>query len=147
MARNAPQRIDGPDRLMHAATTRRSESGQAMVEFSMGAFVLFLVIFSLMVMGHTFGKQLDLKGATRDAARRAAVHAEQDNAVTIARQHFYDQLSLTRDGGATVTFSPPPPWDHGETIVVRSAAPHGMNVMGVLRWQGTLCAESTIRVE
>lgn len=128
-------------------TSDNAEHGQAMVEFALGSFVLFLVLFAVMTLGHTYGKQLDLKGATRDSARRASVNAELPNAATIARQHFYDKLALTDESGATISFSPPPPWNHGDTIVVRSSAPHTMSVMGVLDWNGTLRAESTIRVE
>ncbi len=118
-----------------------------MVEFSLGALALFTVLFALMLFGHAFGKQLDLKGATRDAARRAAVNAENSNATTIARQHFHDQLALTRDGDASFTITPPPPWNHGDTIVVRSSTAHELNILGVETWSGTLRAESEIRVE
>jgi hypothetical protein len=132
---------------MHLPTPRRREDGQAMVEFALGALALFAVIFALMTFGHTFGKQLDLKGATRSAARRAAVNAENVNATLGARQVLYDQLALTRDGDVTFSISPPPPWNHGDTIVVRTSTAHELNILGISAWSGTLRAESEIRVE
>jgi hypothetical protein len=118
-----------------------------MVEFTLGALALFTVLFALMLFGHAFGKQLDLKGATRDAARRAAVNSENPNATTVARQVFYDQLALTADDDTSFSITPPPPWNHGDTIVVRSSTAHELNILGMETWSGTFRAESEIRVE
>ncbi len=126
---------------------RESERAQAMVEFTLGALCLFAVLMALMLFGFAFGKQLDLKGATRDAARRAAVNSNNPNATTVARQVFHDQLALTDDGDATFSISPPPPWNHGDTIVVRSSTAHSVDILGMSAWSGTLRAESEIRVE
>lgn len=118
-----------------------------MVEFALGAVALFSVLFALMTFGYTFGKQLDLKGATRDAARRGAVSAELSNARTITEQTLRDQLTLTNDNQVTITVTPAPPWNHGDLISVRSSTPHEFSIMGVTAWSGTLRAESEIRVE
>lgn len=118
-----------------------------MVEFALGALALFTVLFALMTFGYTFGKQLDLKGATRDAARRGAVSAERDDARTIAEQTLRDQLALTRDDQVTINVTPPPPWNHGDLISVSASTPHSFNILGIEAWSGTLRAESEIRVE
>ncbi len=118
-----------------------------MVEFALGGVALFTVLFALMLFGHAFGKQLDLKGATRDAARRAAVHSENASATIIARGHLHDRLALTDGDDVNFTIEPPPPWNHGDTIIVRSSTPHELNILGIKTWSGTFRAESEIRVE
>lgn len=123
------------------------ESGQAMVEFAMGAVALFAILFGLMSCGYTFGKQLDLQGATRTAARKAAIRDNDAEAVTYARQVLADNLALTDGSDVTFTIDPPPPWNHGDEIRVRSRTPHDFNVIGITAWSGTLRAETTIRVE
>ncbi len=132
---------------MSDAPRRASEDGQAMVEFAMGAFALFTILFALMAFGYTFGKRLDLQGANRAAARRAAVESDNAGAATIAKQMLYDQLTLTKDSKVTFSIEPPPPWTHGQQITVRSSTPHSFEVMGVAAWSGTFTAKTTIRVE
>lgn len=122
------------------------ETGQAMVEFALVAPVLFLTVLGLMTMGVTFGKQLDLKGATRDGARRAAVSIDQADPVSIARQTVRDQLGLTDGTLATINVTPAPPWNHGDLVTVDASIPHEYGFMGI-GWSGTLRAESTIRIE
>jgi hypothetical protein len=133
--------------MMPRSTPDQRESGQAMVEFTLGALALFTIIFALMTFGYTFGKQLDLQGANRDAARRAAVNWDNANAETVSRQVLYDQLALTGDDDVSFNISPAPPWNHGDRITVRSSTPHDFNILGVTAWSGTLRANTTIRVE
>jgi hypothetical protein len=118
-----------------------------MVEFTLGALALFTIIFALMALGHTFGKQLDLQGANRDAARRAAVTWDDASAETVARQVLYDQLALTSDEDVSFNITPAPPWNHGDRITVRSSTPHDFNILGVTAWSGTLRTNTSIRVE
>jgi hypothetical protein len=118
-----------------------------MVEFSLVVSVLTLVLLCLMYLGIMFGTLLDLKGATRDSARRAAVMIGRPDAVTLAKQSFDDQLSLTEPADATYTLTPAPPWEHGDVVTVRASTPHRVSVLGVTFWSGTLRAESEIRVE
>jgi len=122
------------------------ERGQAMVEFTLVAPVMMITVLGMMVMGITFGKQLDVKGATRDGARRAAVSMSQANPVAIAEQTVRDQLGLSEGSSATVTVTPAPPWNHGDLITVRASVPHTYGFMGI-GWDGNLRAVSTIRVE
>ncbi|MCW2956164.1 MAG: pilus assembly protein [Thermoleophilia bacterium] len=124
-----------------------SETGQSMVEFAMILPVLFLVLFGIFQFGLVFGKQLDLKSATRDGARRAAVSMDRPDPVRLTRQAIFDTLSLTKDDEITIDVSPPPPWNHGDRITVRTSTPHEFSVMGVVAWSGNLRAESEIRVE
>jgi hypothetical protein len=131
---------------MSGSATPR-EAGQAMVEFTLGALALFTIIIALMVFGYTFGKILDLRSATSDAARRVAIEAENPNAESIARQKLYDQVALTDDSDLSMSITPGPPWNHGDEIVVRTSAPHEMDIIGLTVWSGTIRAERRIRVE
>lgn len=125
----------------------RREQGQAMTEFALVAPILFLLVFGIIQTGLVFGKQLDLKSATRDGARRGAVSMKASDPATITRQGVLRSLALSRDTDVTVTVTPAPPWNHGDEIVVRSTTPHTYAVMGVTLWQGQLHAEARIRVE
>ena len=87
------------------------ERGQAMVEFAMLLPVLFLVVFGLIAFGHAFGKQLDLKSATRDGARRAAVSMDRTDPVRLTRQTVYDNLTLTQDDRVTIDVTPDRPFE------------------------------------
>lgn len=125
----------------------RSESAQAAAEFALVAPLLFLVVFAIMQMGYTFGKQLDLKSATADGARRAAVSINHPDPRNVAKMVVQQQLTLTKSTDAQVSITPAPPWEHGQTIKVVTTVPHAYHVMGVSKWAGTLRAESEIRVE
>lgn len=126
---------------------RPHESAQAMVEFALGALALFAIMFALMTFGYSFGKQLDLQGANRSAARRAAVSSENINGTRAAQQVLYDELTLTKDDDVTFSINPAPPWTHGQTIEVRARTPHELNVLGITAWSGDLKASTRIRVE
>lgn len=125
----------------------RNERAQASAEFALVAPILFLVVFGIMQMGYTFGKQLDLKSATADGARRAAVSINNPDPRSVATMVVRQQLTLTKSTNATVAITPAPPWEHGQTITVTTTVPHAYHVMGVAQWSGTLRATSEIRVE
>lgn len=125
----------------------RDERGQAMVEFALIAPVLFLLVFGIIQTGLLFGKQLDLKSATRDGARRGAVSITNADPATVARQGVLRSITLTKDSKLTVTVSPPSPWNHGDQITVKTSTPYEYKIMGATLWSGNLHAESKIRVE
>jgi len=118
-----------------------------MVEFALIVPVLFLLIFGIVQTGLLFGKQLDLKSATRDGARRGAVSVTNANPATVARQGVLRSITLTKDSDLTVVVTPPSPWNHGDQVTVRSTTPYTYKIMGVTLWTGNLHAESKIRVE
>jgi Flp pilus assembly protein TadG len=126
---------------------RDGERGQAMVEFALIVPVLFLLVFGIIQTGLLFGKQLDLKSATRDGARRGAVSITNLDPATVARQGVLRSLSLTKDTDVTVAVSPAAPWNHGDQISVKSSTPYTYSIMGVTLWSGNLHAEAKIRVE
>ena len=118
-----------------------------MVEFALIVPVLFLLVFGIVQTGLLFGKQLDLKSATRDGARRGAVSITNADPATVARQGVLRSLTLTPDSDVAVTVSPASPWNHGDQISVKSSTPYEYKIMGVTLWSGNLRAESKIRVE
>ncbi|MCW2974514.1 MAG: TadE family protein [Thermoleophilia bacterium] len=129
------------------STDHDGERGQAMVEFALIVPVLFLLVFGIIQTGLLFGKQLDLKSATRDGARRGAVSMTNADPATVARQGVLRSLALTHDTDVAVTVSPAAPWQHGDQISVKSSTPYEYNIMGVTLWKGSLRAEAKIRVE
>ena len=54
---------------MHGALWRKREGGQGLVEFSLIAPLLFLILFSIIQMGFLLGGQIGLANAARDTAR------------------------------------------------------------------------------
>jgi Flp pilus assembly protein TadG len=125
----------------------RHERAQASAEFALVAPDLFLVVFAIIQMGYTFGKQLELTSATADGARRAAVSINNPDPRSVATMTVRQQLTLTKSTDATVAITPMPPWEHGQTITVTTSVPHAYHVLGVSKWAGTLRATSEIRVE
>lgn len=123
------------------------ERGQAMVEFSLVAPVLLLVVFGIIQAGIVFGKQLDVTAANREGARRAAVVVDQTTAVQAAKDAVRASMSLSKPTLATTTVTPAPPWSHGDTITVTTTVPHAYSVLGVSSWSGTLRAKTEIRAE
>lgn len=123
------------------------ERAQATAEFALVAPILFLVVFGIIQLGYTFGKQLDLKGATRDGARRGAVSMDRPDAVHRIENTVRSKLALTGDDDVHITVTPAPPWNHGDRITVRTRVAHGYDILGVGVWTGDLRATSTIRVE
>jgi len=118
-----------------------------MVEFALVAPVLFLLVFGIIQLGYTFGRQLDLKSATRDGARRGAVSVDRTDAQQRVETTIRSKLALTKASEVTIIVSPPPPWMHGDRLRVRTSTPHSYNIMGIGVWSGNLRAESVIRVE
>ncbi len=53
---------------------RRKDGGQALVEFSLVAPILFLLLFSVIQLGLLFGAQNGLVNGVRETARRAATY-------------------------------------------------------------------------
>jgi len=96
------------------------EDGQAMVEFALVAPVLFLLVFGIIQLGYTFGRQLDLKSATRDGARRGAVSVDRTDAQQRVETTIRSKLALTKASEVTIIVSPPPPWMHGDRLRVRT---------------------------
>ncbi|MCW2961433.1 MAG: hypothetical protein JWM25_475 [Thermoleophilia bacterium] len=118
-----------------------------MVEFALMIPVLFLVLLAIMQLGYLYGRQLDLKSATRDGARRASVSMDRTDPVLLTRRGVLDSLALTKDTDVSITVTPAPPWNHGDRVTVQTTTPHAFNIMGIAVWSGQLRAESEIRVE
>lgn len=117
------------------------------MEFALVAPVLFLTLFGIIQVGLVFGKQLDLKSATRDGARIGAVSLNAADPISIIEDKVHTQLALSPDQNLSVSVSPPPPWNHGDRLTVSTRVSHAYSIMGVSEWSGDLRAESEIRVE
>lgn len=126
---------------------RHRESAQSAAEFALLAPVLLLVVIGIIQMGYVFGKQLDLKSATADGARRAAVSINAADPKFLATMTVKDRLALSDESSVSVTVTPSPPWEHGQHITVSTRIPHAYNILGVASWSGDLRARSEIRVE
>lgn len=132
---------------MSRAPRQPRERAQAMVEFAVVAPILFLLVIAIIQIGYVFGKQLDLKSATADGARRAAVSINALDGRTLARATVQQQITLTDPSRVNVEVTPAPPWEHGQTVTVRTRVNHAYSIFGVSAWSGDLRAESEIRVE
>jgi Flp pilus assembly protein TadG len=67
-----------------ARRARRSEEGVELVEFAIVATLLFLLVFGIIDFGWAFSQNLDVKHATRETARLAAVNADTSTAALVA---------------------------------------------------------------
>ena len=123
------------------------ERAQAMVEFAIVAPILFLLVIAIIQVGYVFGKQLDLKSATADGARRAAVSINAIDGRVLAQMTVKQQIALTDPDRVNIEVTPAPPWEHGQNVIVRTRINHAYSIFGVSAWSGDLRAESQIRVE
>lgn len=126
---------------------RRSERGQALVEFALVLPLLCLVLFAITGFGLLFYKYIDLTSATRDGARKATVSRENLNAPAAIRTAIANATSGVDDANTTVTITPAQPWKIGDSVRVKVTYPYSLDVMGAVLWSGPMTAESVARIE
>jgi Flp pilus assembly protein TadG len=124
---------------------KRSENGQALVEFALVAPLLFLILFGIVQFGIAFMNSVALTDAVRAGARKAAVSrtaadptAATDSAVYGAADDL-DQSKLSIDVKST--------WQSGDTVTVTATYPYQINLLGIVVASGDLHSSTTERVE
>lgn len=125
-------------------TLRRSERGQAIVEFALVANVLLLLVLGIAKFGVIFSQYIAVTDAAREGARQASIHAHEGStaAQNAARSAALAAAPNLKSASVTVTTtSQSGVWGQGEPISVRVRYPYTLNVLGIVVKSGNL--EST----
>jgi Flp pilus assembly protein TadG len=133
-----------------ASPLRRSDRGQAMVEFALVAQVFLLLCFLIYQGGVAWFQKLNLEQGTRDAARKAIVSRSLTSAgiKTVAEaaerqtanQLDQAKLRVTVSGPASAT------WAQGDLVTVESWYPYSIGIFGIAM-SGDLYSKTTLRME
>jgi Flp pilus assembly protein TadG len=130
----------------------RREDGQALVELSLSASFLVLVLLAVWQVGTIFSNYIDLSEAARAGARAAALSgaptASGDTAsfnTAVSEGQFAATNSATVPGMA-VTITSVTPWMAGARVRATVTAPYSLTLFGVSVSSGTINVTDDMRV-
>jgi len=106
--------------------------------------ILCMLLMAVIEFGQMTWRDMELTSAARDGARRAAVAREEPSPVASVRGVVASSLDRYQSGDVTTTVTGG--WNRGDQVTVRVTAPHELDIMGIEVWNGTLRAESTVRI-
>ena len=124
---------------------RNNEEGQALIEFTLLAPILFLILFGIIQFGIAFMNSVALSDAVRVGARKATVSR------TLSDPTAATQAAVT--GAATdlnpskVTVTVTSSWQPGDNVTVSATYPYTINLLGLVIASGDLHSATTERVE
>ncbi|MDX6539839.1 MAG: hypothetical protein QOI71_1449 [Gaiellales bacterium] len=134
----------------------RREEGQALVELSLCASFLVLVLLAVWQVGTIFSNYVDLSEAARAGARAAALSGAPTaagdaasftvavNEGTYAAQQTVPNLQST--GQLTVSISSVTPWQAGARVRANISYPYSLSLFGVSVTSGTINVSDDMRV-
>jgi Flp pilus assembly protein TadG len=131
----------------------KRQDGQAVVEFAVILPVLLLVLMSVYQFGQVFVNYMDVTGAGREGARKAAVSRTAGSctvvdslAVTAAKGAASDlnQSSLNVTIARTCTNNS---YAQGSDVTATATYPYTISILGLVVSSGTLSSSTTMRVE
>jgi Flp pilus assembly protein TadG len=144
---------------------RREEHGQAMVEFTLIASVLAVLLLAVFQFGVVFSNYIDVADAARAAARKASTSGATSTYVaateTAGRQFAIDSsndssqhrcadgtdtCSCTVDNWCT-TVASTGTWIAGNPVVATVTAPYSIKIFGMSVTSGTLRHSVTMRIQ
>jgi Flp pilus assembly protein TadG len=144
---------------------RREERGQAMVEFTLIASVLGVLLLTVFQFGVVFSNYIDVADAARAAARKASTEgatstyvaqAESDGrkfaieSANDSTQHpcadGTDTCGCTTDNWCT-TVNSTGTWIAGNPVVATVTAPYSVKIFGLAVTSGTLRHSVTMRIQ
>jgi Flp pilus assembly protein TadG len=124
---------------------KRSEEGQAMVEFALVAPLLFLILFGIIQFGIAFMNSVALTDAVRAGARKAAVSRSAADP-TLATKTAVLGAATDLDQ-SKVSINVTSDWVSGDTVTVDATYPYSINLLGIVVASGNLHSSTTERVE
>jgi Flp pilus assembly protein TadG len=134
----------------------RREKGQALVELSLCASFLVLVLLAVWQVGTIFSNYIDLSEAARAGARAAAISgaptasgdtasftAAQSDGVYAATQ---SAPNLDATHNLTITITSVTPWQAGARVRATASYPYSLSLFGVAVTSGTMSVSDDMRV-
>jgi Flp pilus assembly protein TadG len=144
---------------------RREERGQAMVEFSLIASMLAILLLTVFQFGVVFSNYISVADAARAAARKASTSGATSTYVAATEasgkafaiassndssQHPCsgggDSCSCTTDNWCT-TVAATGNWVAGNPVVATVTAPYSVKIFGLSITSGTLTHSVTMRIQ
>jgi Flp pilus assembly protein TadG len=129
---------------------RKRQEGQALVEFTIVATLLILLLLGIAQFGIVWNNYVSVTQAAREGARRAVVKGSEGQAAMV--QHGTDGARTSAPSlnqalmGVSVT-APSGSWAQGEPIKVTVTYPYKVDLLGFAFKQGTLSSSTTMRRE
>jgi Flp pilus assembly protein TadG len=142
-------------RCSRGPTRKRSDSGQAIVEFALVLPVLLLLVFGIIKMGTVYLHYISLTEAVRDGARQLSVERGQPSPCTDATTSFHSSAGSSLSGLADPAYSFSNGTDECSSGLVSNTSgtlagsyPCDLSLMGINFAPGcTLRASTTVRIE
>ena len=125
---------------------KRSQEGQALVEFALVAPLLFLILFGIVQYGMAFKDSITLSDAVRTGARQATVSRNAPDPIATTKASVIGAASDLDTSKLNVTVTAPP-WQPGATVTVTATYPYSINLLGIVVASGDLKSSTTERVE
>jgi Flp pilus assembly protein TadG len=142
----------------------RRDDGQALVELSLCAGFLCLLLLAVWQVGSVFSHFIDISEAARSGARAAALSGAPttaDDAPSLSAAQSEGQFAATNSVGCTyavpavtcssvpgmsVTITAVGTWTAGSQVKATVTAPYSLNLFGVSISSGTLSVSDVMRV-
>jgi Flp pilus assembly protein TadG len=132
---------------------RRREGGQALVELSLTAGFLCLMLLAVWQVGTIFSNYVDMSEAARDGARAAAISGaptSSNDAASLTAAQAQGNFAATNSAsvpGMTVTISAIGTWTAGGKVRATVSAPYTLSLFGVAVTSGTMSVSDDMRVQ
>jgi Flp pilus assembly protein TadG len=130
----------------------RRQRGQALVELSLCAGFLCLMLLAVWQVGTIFSNYIDISEAARSGARAAALSGappSANDAPSLAAARAEGQFAATNSAsvpGMVVTIAPVGTWTAGGKVRATVTAPYTLSLFGVSISSGTLSVQDDMRV-
>jgi Flp pilus assembly protein TadG len=130
----------------------RRDDGQALVELSLTAGFLCLMLLAVWQVGTIFSHFIDISEAARSGARAAALSgapSSTNDAPSLAAAQAEGQFAATNSAsvpGMVVTISAIGTWTAGSKVRATVTAPYTLSLFGVSVSSGTLSVSDDMRV-
>jgi Flp pilus assembly protein TadG len=132
---------------------RRREGGQALVELSLTAGFLCLMLLAVWQVGTIFSNYVDMSEAARDGARAAAISGaptSSNDATSLAAAQAQGNFAATNSAsvpGMTVSIAAIGTWTAGGKVRATVSAPYTLSLFGVAVTSGTMSVTDDMRVQ
>jgi Flp pilus assembly protein TadG len=130
----------------------RRDGGQALVELSLCAGFLCLMLLAVWQVGSIFSNYIDISEAARSGARAAALSGAPtttNDAPSLAAAKTEGQFAATNSAsvpGMVVTIAPVGNWTAGGKVRATVTAPYTLSLFGVAVSSGTMSVTDDMRV-
>jgi Flp pilus assembly protein TadG len=124
---------------------KRSQEGQALVEFALVAPLLFLILFGIVQFGIAFMNSVALTDAVRAGARKAAVSRSAADPTQSTKNAVLGAANDLNQSKVSITVTSN--WQSGSNVTVDATYPYSINLLGIVVASGNLHSSTTERVE